>query len=299
MPRISVVIPTRNRGTDAAEAARAVLLDKADFELVVIDQSTDERTVQALANIEDHRLRVVRSDLRGASNARNAGVSETSAPIVAFTDDDCRPTADWVSRVLKVFDEDPRAALMFGRVHLPPKENDSDYAPSFEPMHRIQERVVPLPSGDIGIGANFAVRRHVLEALGGFDPLLGPGAPVFRGAEETDLLIRALHGGYRVVNAVECDVLHLGVRTGKDVRPLHVQYQFAVGAAFGKHARLAGTSGLRDVARWIDFYVRMNARDLFERRKPRLGVLFYFVSGAASTFRYGLDHHRNVFRERA
>jgi GT2 family glycosyltransferase len=298
MTRIAVVIPTRNRGAQAAEAARAVLADPSDFELVVVDQSTNDATVEAFRTLpHDARLRVVRSDSRGASNARNLGVGETSAPIMAFTDDDCRPEPFWVSSLLRVFDDEPEAALVFGRVRLPPKEHETDYAASFEPQERIQLGV-PLPDGDIGIGANFAIRRHVLERLGGFDPLLGPGAPYFRGAEETDLLIRALHCGLRVVNAKECEVLHLGLRTGADVRPIHVAYQFAVGAAFGKHARLGGLSGMRDAASWVAFYTRMTFRDALELRRPRASVLFYFVTGALMTFRYRIDRTRNVFRER-
>ena len=294
MPRISVVIPTRNRGAEVADAARAVLADPNDLELVVVDQSTDNASVEALAQIEDDRLRVVRSTLRGASNARNAGVAATTAPIIAFTDDDCRPEAGWASTMLSLFDGALQPDLVFGRVWLPPLENSSDYAASFEPKQRVQ-RTVPLPNEDLGIGANFGVRREVLDQLGRFDALLGPGAPTFKGAEETDLLVRALHRGYRVVNAEECSVLHLGIRTGVDVRPLHVQYQFAVGAAFGKHARLDGLKGLVDAARWVGFYSRMAFTDLLRRERPRASVLYYFVTGALSTFRYRIDRTRGIF----
>jgi GT2 family glycosyltransferase len=299
MAQLGVVIPTRNRGAQAADAARAVLQDPCDLELVVVDQSADDSSERELRAIDDARLRVIRSATAGASNARNIGVAATTAPIVAFTDDDCRPAPGWASSLLRIFADDPAAALVFGRVFLPPGAHEIGYAPSFEPKRRIQEREVPLPDGDLGIGANFGVRRNVLESLGGFDPLLGPGAPFFRGAEETDLLIRALHAGLRVVNAAECEVLHLGVRTGDDVRPLHVTYQLAVGAAFGKHARLSGVAGVRDCGRWAAFYARKLARDVLALRRPRPGVLAYFITGAALTYRYGIDPARPVFRERA
>ncbi len=295
--RLAIVIPTRNRGAEAAAAARAVLADPLDFELVVVDQSTDEATVTALAEVDDPRLRVIRSRLKGASNARNAGVSATRAPILLFTDDDCRPAPDWPSKMLQIFDGGPEVALVFGRVRLPPLENESDYAASFEPKSRIQTRV-PLPDEDIGIGANFAIRRPVLEALGGFDPLLGPGAPFFRGAEETDLLIRALHRGLTVVNAAESDVLHLGIRTGADVRPLHVAYQFAVGAALGKHARLGGWRACADVGSWVSFYAKKLAAEVISGQRPKPGVLAYLVSGAMLTYRYRIDRRSQAFVER-
>jgi glycosyltransferase involved in cell wall biosynthesis len=271
-----------------------VLSDPCDLELVVVDQSEDDSCAVALQEIHDPRLRVIRSSLRGASNARNVGASATTAPLLAFTDDDCRPEDGWVSTMLELFAGQPRPDLIFGRVWLPPRDHPDDYAASFEPKRRLQQRV-PLPDDDIGIGANFGIRREVFEALGRFDALLGPGAPRFRGAEETDLLIRALHRGCRVVNAQESSVLHLGIRTGADVRPLHVQYQFAVGAAFGKHARLDGLAGLIDALRWVAFYTKKMLSDAWRRDRPRPGVLYYFVAGALSTFRYRLDPARGVF----
>src|SRR4051812_31448692 len=153
MARISVVIPTRDRGAEAAAAARAVLSDPCDLELVVVDQSQDDASVAALREIDDPRLRVVRSTLRGASNARNAGVAATTAPLLAFTDDDCRPEPGWASTMLRLFEEEPKPDLIFGRVWLPPLGHPDDYAASFQPRERLQQRV-PLPDEDIGIGAN-------------------------------------------------------------------------------------------------------------------------------------------------
>jgi glycosyltransferase involved in cell wall biosynthesis len=297
MPRIAVVIPTRDRGAQAAEAAAAVLNDSANFELLVVDQSTDNATEEALKGLgPDPRLRWVRSSERGVSNARNLGVGKTSAPIIAFTDDDCRPDPGWVSALLRVFDEHPDADFVFGRVRVPSMANENDYAAAFEPKRRIQ-RGVPLPDGDLGISANLAVRRQALRNLGGFDPLLGAGAPYFRGGEETDLLIRALHHEYRVVNAKECNVLHIGIRTGGSARPLLVAYQVAVGAAFGKHARLNGPKGLRDVARWVAFFTRKTVSEVVHLRRPRPGVIVYFIACAALSMRYRVDRKQGVFRE--
>jgi glycosyltransferase involved in cell wall biosynthesis len=299
MPRIVVVIPTRNRGAQAVGAARAVLRDNGDFELVIVDQSTDDATEEALrAEIHDSRLRIIRSSLVGISNARNTGVMATSAPIVAFTDDDCRPEPGWASALLRVFVDEPETTLVFGRVHLLPDAHVNGYAASFEPSRRVVQGELPTPGAGFGIGANFAIRRPELERLGGFDPLLGTGAPFFSAGEELDLMVRALHAGCRVVNAAECDVLHLGLRTGADIRTLAVGYQIATGAALGKHARLAGLSGLRDVRRWASFYLGQAIADLAGLRRPRLGTPYYFIAGALLTLRYRIDHTHGVLRMR-
>jgi glycosyltransferase involved in cell wall biosynthesis len=276
-----------------------VLCDQSDFEVVIVDQSTDDMTEEAVrAEIHDARLRIVRSSLAGISNARNLGVMVTSAPIIAFTDDDCRPEPGWAGALLRVFVDDPGTALVFGRVHLLPDAHTHGYAASFEPGRRVIQGELPAPAGGFGIGANFAIRRPHLERLGGFDPLLGTGAPFFSAGEELDVMVRALHAGYRVVNAAECDVLHLGLRRGADIRTLTIGYQIATGAALGKHARLAGLSGLRDLRRWVSFYLGQVAADVARLRRPRLGAPSYFIAGALLTFRYRIDHAHGLLRMR-
>jgi hypothetical protein len=299
MGKLAVVIPTKNRGDQPAQAASAILRDPSDFELVVIDQSTNEDTAVALRQIpHDPRLRVVRSNLRGTSVARNQGVSETRAPIIAFTDDDCRPESGWASTILRVFQDDPEASLVLGRVYLPEGAHDTGYAASFEPTQRVMSDGIPLPDVPLGLGANLAIRREAFERLGGFDPLIGPGTPYFRAGEDTDLLIRALHLGYRVVNAPECNVLHLGIRYGSERRTLAIGYQLGTGAAFGKLARLMGPSGVRDLARWATFYASQIVTEVAHRRRPRPGPLCYFIAGAMLTFRYDVDRKHHVFRAR-
>ena len=65
-----------------------------------MDQSDDDATEQALAVYAgDRRFRYVRTSSRGASAARNVGVEQSTAPIIAFTDDDCRVSTDWLQQI--------------------------------------------------------------------------------------------------------------------------------------------------------------------------------------------------------
>jgi GT2 family glycosyltransferase len=297
VPEIAVVIPTRNRGADAAAAARAVLASDRPIELVVVDQSTDDLTAEALATIDDPRLTVVRSAERGISRARNAGVAVTSAPIVLFTDDDCRPDPDWIDQMAAAFDVPAAPALVFGRVTLP-ELGPGEFAPAFEPVVPLVTGRVPLSDQPLGIGASFAVRRDALTALGGFDPLLGAGAERFTGAEETDVAIRALHRGMSIGQSASAHVLHLGVRGGDDVRRLIVAYRRAVGAAFGKNLRLAPRRGSVDLIRWAAHELWLVVRDVRARRRPQPGALVHFLLGVAGSFVYAVDRPAQRFRPR-
>lgn len=296
-PAVSVVIPTRNRGDDVVHTVRAILDHDTDVEVIVVDQSTDDRTWQALQGVDDPRLTVVRSDRKGISNARNDGVAVARADVIAFTDDDCRPVPGWAGTMRVALDDRAAPAIVFGKVSIP-ETTAGEYAPAFDPERLLIEGVAPYPGEGIGIGASFAVTRAAFDRLGGFDPLLGAGAPVFTGGEETDFALRALGQGMRVAASFDAEVLHLGVRRGEEVTRLIIAYRRAVGAAYGKYARLHPLGGVRACAPWIVGQLVTMARAVVARRSPNPGVLAYFVLGFVASFRYGLDRRAQRLRQR-
>src|SRR4051812_5516598 len=107
LTRISVVVPTRNRPDHAAACAQALLACEGLQQVVFVDQSDSEATLEAIRALGDSRIGCVRSQLRGATNGRNVGIELTTGAIIAFTDDDCRVAPDWISRILEAFDGDP------------------------------------------------------------------------------------------------------------------------------------------------------------------------------------------------
>ncbi|MDQ1692940.1 MAG: hypothetical protein QOH85_475 [Acidobacteriaceae bacterium] len=89
-PRVSVVIPTRNRPELVLRAVRSALAQSIrEIEVIVVIDGPDPETLAALRAVDDARLRWV--DLEhsvGGSEARNIGVRTASTPWVAFLDDD-------------------------------------------------------------------------------------------------------------------------------------------------------------------------------------------------------------------
>lgn len=87
---VSVVIPSRNRPGFVGRAVRSALNQTFGcIDVIVVIDGPDEKTVQALAEIDDPRLRVVCLERSvGAQEARNVGVRESHGPWVAFLDDD-------------------------------------------------------------------------------------------------------------------------------------------------------------------------------------------------------------------
>src|SRR6476646_6072108 len=89
--KVTVVIPTRNRGDSVVRTIRTTLLNGyPDLELIVVDQSDDNRTEISLQPLLSERhISYIRTTTRGLSAALNVGVALAQTGIIAITGDDC------------------------------------------------------------------------------------------------------------------------------------------------------------------------------------------------------------------
>ena len=116
-PILSVLICTRNRADKLKRAVDSVLANSfTNYELIVVDQSTDGRTAAALATIDDDRLRYIHTDTVGVAKSRNIAVRESRAEIVVYTDDDCVCHGEWLASIYAEFQNDPSVEAVYGRV---------------------------------------------------------------------------------------------------------------------------------------------------------------------------------------
>ena len=293
---LAVVVPTRNRPDQAGPCVASILANPGSFELVLIDQSDADATELAVRPyLRDPRVRIVRTTTRGASNARNLGVSETSQPLIAFTDDDCRVAGDWLQQIAKIFTADPAADMLYGRVTIPKHLQGKGFAADFEPHRREYHGEFPAVDVPWGIGANMSVRRSLFERIGGFDVLLGPGAP-FNAGEEFDLMIRALASGSKIVNAAEVQVEHLGVREGDDASKLMRGYGVSVGAILAKHIRLRTPDSTGWALDWIAHFGFAGLRNALSGKRPTgLGLVAGMLKGMYLSSKRQIDHDRKVY----
>lgn len=90
-PEVTIVIPTRNRWDLLSRHALPSALGQegVDFELVIVDDASDDETPARLAEIRDDRVKVVRHrHRRRLAAARNSGVAAALGEWLAFLDDD-------------------------------------------------------------------------------------------------------------------------------------------------------------------------------------------------------------------
>lgn len=87
--KVSVIIPTFDRANFLREAIDSVLNQtEKNFELIVVDDGSRDDTSSVVRSFSDTRIKYFFTERKGVSAARNLGVKNSSADIIAFLDSD-------------------------------------------------------------------------------------------------------------------------------------------------------------------------------------------------------------------
>lgn len=184
-PRLSLVIATLG----SVEPLRLCLEslqkqhDAPAFEVLIVDQNGDERLNPVVAAFTPH-LRIIheRVGFRGASRARNHGVSVAQADWVGFPDDDCQLHPDALASVARLVATGAYGVITGQTVDDRGVPNVLRWRSSYVDFDR-------WSMFGCLTEATLFVRRDAFDAVGGFDERFGPGAR-FPAAEGVELMNR-------------------------------------------------------------------------------------------------------------
>ncbi len=89
MPLFSIIMPCYNAETYLAEAVGSALgQSEPDFELIVVDDGSTDRSLEVLAQFHDPRIQILQQKNQGAAAARNQGIQKAQGEWIAFLDAD-------------------------------------------------------------------------------------------------------------------------------------------------------------------------------------------------------------------
>ncbi|MPZ73153.1 MAG: glycosyltransferase [Nitriliruptorales bacterium] len=263
MTRVSVVIPTKDRGPLLAQSLGTVLrqLD-VDLEVVVVDDGSVSPARRWVS--PDPRVRVVRNAApTGVSAARNRGIAEARGEWIAFLDDDDVWAPDKLTAQLTAVTATGCDWAYTGEVAV----DDGLRLRGGVPPPRPEEVVAGLEGFDaVPAGAsNVFVQRGLLDHVGGFDPRL-------RTSEDWDMWIRL---GRKALPACVA-------------RPL-VAYRVRAGTASRQMAQALRDAELVARRHGIDFdrrrFLRWAAWTSLEDGRRTAAVAYYLRSAAAGDVR--------------
>ena len=229
-PVIALVVKTKNHANrlDPFFAAIRALEPACPWELILVDNgSTDDTAIRlhAFAAKFEGNIKVLVESRPGTGLACNTGWRAASAPLIAFTDDDCYPAPDYLWQVLAVF-EDPSLGFAGGRVLLF-DPTDAPVTINESQTEQFLEAKTFVHAGFLQ-GANMVFRRHVLEKTNGFDDDFSAG-------EDIDLALRALAAGWKGKHDPRFVVYHHHRRKpGPDIKTLERSYDVGRGRYYMK-----------------------------------------------------------------
>ena len=113
-PTVSIIMPCYN-GMQHIQAAIDSVLQQTfnDFELIVVDNGSTDRTPEILDSVNDSRLRVFNLLERGVSRARNLGLKEARGTFIAFLDSDDTWNAAFLEKMHTALASDCKAVLAY------------------------------------------------------------------------------------------------------------------------------------------------------------------------------------------
>ena len=234
MPRLTVIVPTRDRPEMLERCLDALRVSTGtDDEIIVVDSaSRDAARIAAIASAAGARL--VRCDQPGVNRARNAGWRAAYSQLLAYVDDDVVVDPGWADALATAASTNPSAAFITGRSNaLGEASAHSEVATKNDDAPAMLDRTT---RGDLGHGNNLLVRASALSVIGGWDQAMGVGAR-FKSAPETDLYDRLFAAGFTGRYEPGALVHHDQWRAPRELIKLDWRYGFGNGARIAKLAR--------------------------------------------------------------
>jgi GT2 family glycosyltransferase len=163
---VSIIIPTFNGAFRIGTCLDALLKHgaRADMQILVVNDGSTDNTPDVVAHYSGVSL--INQENAGPAAARNRGANEANGSLILFTDDDCVPTADWLSSMISAFD-DPEVCGIKGAYRTAQKSLVARFVQiEYEDRYRLMARLDSVDFIDT-YSAGFR-RDHFLE-MNGYD----------------------------------------------------------------------------------------------------------------------------------
>jgi glycosyltransferase involved in cell wall biosynthesis len=172
MPNISVLIPTYNAELTIEKTIASVQQQTyRDFEIIVIDDGSTDKTVDVVQSIMDNRIKLFFYENGGVSVARNRAIKNATGKYIAFLDADDLWTNNKLERQLATLEANPEAKIAYSRTrYIDEKENCLYECEPVSFEGNILEEL--LLTNFLITSSNPLICHQAIRSVGGFDSSL-------------------------------------------------------------------------------------------------------------------------------
>ncbi|MBN1262114.1 MAG: glycosyltransferase [Anaerolineae bacterium] len=211
-PKVSVIVPVG--GADprlrmCLTALEAQTYPQDLYEVIVVENGSESSLATVVAAFSQARW--IHEPRRGSYTARNAGLDRATGTVIAFTDADCIPCANWLEAGVNHLTARPDCGLAGGRIQVFPQDAQAPTACEFYEMVFAFPQQHFIEHGHFAVTANAFTFRCVFEELGGF-------CDDFKSGGDAEWGQRVFGAGYQVCYAGNACVRHPARRTWRALR---------------------------------------------------------------------------------
>jgi glycosyltransferase involved in cell wall biosynthesis len=173
MPAVSVVVPLFNKERYIRRCLESICNQTMpDFEAVVVDDGSSDRSADMAESIADPRIRVIRQENRGGGGARNRGIHEARGELIAFLDADDEWLPGFLEAIIGLRRAYPEAGILatgYRRYRNGSWDMETTLAgPSSGHRRLIRNYLSLAMKGHPVCSSNTAIPQRVLAEIGGF-----------------------------------------------------------------------------------------------------------------------------------
>lgn len=250
-PEFSIIVPTHARPQRLAACLKSLAnLDypRTDFEVIVVDDGSQELPEAIVAPFrQEFNVKLLTQSQAGPATARNTGALQARGKFLAFIDDDCAATPNWLQALAVRFAAYPNQVIG-GRILNALSHNAYSAASQLLIEYLYTRYNADHTQARFFVSMNLAIPVHCFRTVGGFDTTFGVAA-----GEDRELCDRLRHQGYQLTYAPEVLVYHAHQLTFRSFWRQHFHYGRG---AFTFH-RLRARRGLRFWVEPPSFYLNL------------------------------------------
>jgi glycosyltransferase involved in cell wall biosynthesis len=263
-PFFSIIVPTFNRPFTLARCLQSLArLDypRDRFEVIVVDDGSKSPAESAVSSFCNQlNITLITQPHGGPAIARNNGAKHARGQLLAFTDDDCTPAADWL-KTIAVRLNGPPGNMIGGRTFNVLLHNPYSTASDLLIRYLYAYYNANPDRARFFTSNNLALPKDSFHRIGGFNMLFRRA-----GGEDREFCERWLRLGFRMAYAPEVLIYH--------AHPLGLhsfwRQQFNYGCGAFRFHQLRARLGLRHLKiEPLSFYVNMLRYPLSEIQGPK------------------------------